>query len=112
MNRQPARPTAPSKPPLPRSVLVERTLVGAFAALVVARALAPGDDPGRLRLTSGTGSVSFNLCLFVVLFGAVLWRAVAGAGRPARWTVVPLLFAGVGIAAFISSQLGDRYARP
>jgi hypothetical protein len=26
--------------------------------------------------------------------------------------VVPLLLAGVGVAAFVSSQLGDRYARP
>jgi hypothetical protein len=112
MNRQPARPVAASKPSLPLSVLLERSLVGAFAALVVARALAPGNDPGRLRLTSGTGSVSFNLCLFILLFGALLWRALAATGRPVRWTVVPLLFAGVGVAAFISSQLSDRYARP
>ena len=112
MNGQPARPTPSQKPPLPMSVLVDRALVGALAALVVARVMAPGDDPGRLRLTSGTGGVSFNLWVFVLLFAAVLWRAISGGGRPVRWAVVPLLFAGVGVTAFVSSQFGDRYARP
>jgi len=111
MNRQPVRPATPSKPSLPLPVLLDRALVGALAALVAARPLAAGDDPGRLRLTSGTGAVSFNLCVFVVLFGAVLYRAVSGGGRP-RWALVPLLLAGVGVAAFWSSQLPDRYARP
>src|SRR5829696_2906109 len=71
--------------PIPLPGLLNRALVGAFAALVAARALAPGDDPGRLRLTSGTGGVSFNLCVFLVLFGAILWRAVYGRGRPTYW---------------------------
>ncbi|HKB02007.1 MAG TPA: hypothetical protein VKD90_07285, partial [Gemmataceae bacterium] len=106
-------------PSPPLSLLLDRALVGALAALVVARPLAAGDDPGRLRLTSGTGAVSFNLCVFLVLFAAVLFRAAYGSRRPVRWAIVPLLLAGVGVAAFWSSQLRDwssqlpdRYARP
>jgi hypothetical protein len=94
----------------------ERTLVGAFAALVAARPLVAGDDPGRLRLTSGAGPVSFTLCLLVVLVGFAVWRAAFGRRRPARWAIVPLFLAGVAVVAFASSRLadrlGDRYARP
>ncbi|MBO0700408.1 MAG: hypothetical protein J2P46_18570, partial [Zavarzinella sp.] len=113
MHRQAARAAPASKPSPPVSLILDRTLVGSLAALVVARPLAAGDDPGRLRLTSGTGPVSFNLCVFLVLVGAVLYRAAYGRRRPLlRWAVVPILFAGVGVVAFVSSQQGDRYARP
>ena len=108
--QRPNRVPAPKPVPLPP--LFERALVGAFAALVVARPLVPGDDPERLRLTTSGGPVSFTLCLLLVLIGFAVWRVVAGRGRPAAWPVVPLLLVGVGVAAFASSQLRDRYARP
>jgi len=98
--------------PVPSPVLSDRVLVGAFAALVAARPLVAGDDLGRLRLTSGGGPVSFTLCLLLVLIGFAVWRVAFGRGRPARWPVVPVLLAAVGIVAFASSRLGDRYARP
>jgi hypothetical protein len=105
--------TSPPKPqPVPLPLLFDRALVGAFAALVVARPLLPGDDPGRLRLTSSGGPVSFTLCLFFVFVGFAIWRLLFGRGRPTRWPLAPLLLAAVGIAAFASSQLGDRYGRP
>jgi len=99
--------------PVPLPILLDRILVGAFAALVVARLIVPGDDPGRLRLTSGGGPVSFNLCVFLVVLGAILWRIAYEHGR-LDWSaaVAPLLLAGVGVSAYVSSQLGDRYARP
>jgi hypothetical protein len=103
---------APEPVPVAIPLLLDRILVGAFAALVVARPLVAGDDPGRLRLTSGSSAVSFNFCLFLVLLGAILWRAAYGRGLGIRSAVVPVLLAGVGVAAFVSSQLGDRYARP
>jgi hypothetical protein len=110
---RPARPPSPPKPqPIPFSVLSDRVLVGAFAALVAARPLVAGDDPGRLRLTSGSGPVSFTLLVLVVLVGFAVWRVSFGRGRPAGWPVVPLLLAGVGFVAFASSRLSDRYARP
>src|SRR4051794_8293704 len=111
-NRLPA-----AKPqPVPVPPLLERGSVAAFAALVVARPLVAGDDPGRLRLTSGGGPVSFTLGLLVVLIGFAVWRAAFGRGRPSGWPWVPLLLVGVAAAAFASSllayRLGDRYARP
>jgi hypothetical protein len=102
----------PTAQPVPLPVLFERTLVGAFAALVAARPLVAGDDPGRLRLTSGGGPVSFTLCLLVVLVGFAVWRAAFGRGQPAQWAFVPLLLSTVAVAAFYSSRLPDRYARP
>src|SRR5262245_26183622 len=106
---RPKRPMPVTPQPLPLPVRFERVLVGAFAALVVARPLVAGDDPGRLRLTTGAGPVSFTLWLFLVLIGFAVWRVAFGRGRPARWPVVPLLLAGVGIAAFVSSRVPDRY---
>src|SRR5436305_1286827 len=83
---RPSRPPSPPKPqPIPVSILSDRVLVGAFAALVAARPLVAGDDPGRLRLTSSAGPVSFTLLLLVVLVGFAVWRLAFGRGRPARW---------------------------
>jgi len=110
---RPARPPSPPKPqPIPFSILSDRMLVGAFTALVAARPLVTGDDPGRLRLTSGAGPVSFTLLLLAALVGFAVWRVAFGRGRPARWAAVPLLLAGIGVVAFVSSRLSDRYARP
>ena len=115
MNRSKPRITPPARLPAPVSipVLLDRVLVGSLAALVVARPLVAGDDPCRLRLTSGGGPLSFILCVFLVLIGAIVWRIAFGRGRADWWAVVvPLLLFGVGVAAFVSSQLTDRYARP
>src|SRR4029450_13194670 len=106
MNR-PQRLPPPKPQSIPLPLLFDRVLVGAFAALVAARLLVVGDDPGRLRLTSGGGAGSFTLLLLVGLIGFSVWRGAFGSGRPARWPIVPLLLAGVGIAAFASSQLPD-----
>src|SRR5262245_18534392 len=111
--QSPAAPPRPESVPLPD--LLDRAVVAAFAALVVARPLVAGDDPGRLRLTSPGGPLSFNLCLFGVLVAALLWRAAYGRTRPIRLSVVALLLANianVGVVAWLSSQMGDRYARP
>ena len=97
---------------LPVPVLLERILVAGLTALLVARPLVSGDDPGRLRLTSGTGPVSFNFCILLLLLATTLWRALHARQRASSWPMVPLLLAGVGIVAFISSLQVDRYARP
>ena len=94
--RKPALPSTPTvRPePIPLPALLDRALVGALVALVVARSLVAGDDPARLRLTSGGGPISFNLCVFLVFLGAIVWRIAYGRGRPDRWAVVvPLLLA-------------------
>jgi hypothetical protein len=76
------------------------------------RPLVAGDDPGRLRLTTSGGPVSFNLCLFVLFIGFAFWRAAFARARPASWAIVPLLLTAVGLVAFASSRLADRHARP
>jgi hypothetical protein len=111
MNR-PYRPTPPKPAPVHLSALMDRVLVGAFAALVVARLLVAGDDAGRLRLTDSGGPISFNLCLLFVFIGFAVWRIIAGRGRPFGWAIVPVLLAAIGVTAYVSSQLPDRYARP
>ncbi len=107
MSPKPAK--AISTVPIP--ILLERSLVAALTALIVARPLVSGEDPGRLRLTAGTGPVSFNFCVLLLLFATTLWRVLHVRHR-ASWPIVPLLLASVGMVAYISSQLADRYARP
>ncbi len=114
MNRQaPLDLQLPARP-IPISALLDRILVGAVAALVVARPLVTGADPGRLRLISGSGPVSFNLCLLIVLFLAGVWRLAYATTHPARcrMALTCLALVGIGVLAFISSRQGDRYARP
>lgn len=108
MSREPTQ--AISTVPLP--ILLERSLVAALVALIVARPLVAGDDPGRLRLTSGTGPVSFNFCVMLLLLATSLWRVFHVRQRAFNWPIVPILLAGVGIVAYSSSLLADRYARP
>src|SRR5262249_19765175 len=93
-------PTPPA--PIPLSPLLVRSLYGALAALGCACLRVPAAEPGRLRLTSGGGPVSFNLCVFLVLLGAILWRVPYGGAR-LGWSavLVPLLLADVGVAAYV-----------
>jgi hypothetical protein len=116
-----AQPLALHPPqPIPLALLVERGLVAAVAAMLAARPLIAGDDPGRLRLTSGGGPLSFNFCLFLLAAAAALWHFTHHRGRPSRGLLVPLLLAIVGAVAIASSvlpaamlsSLPDRYARP
>jgi hypothetical protein len=91
---------------------VDRVLVGAFAALIVARPLVDAADPGRLRLTTSTGPLSFNLLLFVLLAIVAVRRAVFGGPRLGRSALVPLMLLGVAVVSIVGTSIGDRYARP
>jgi hypothetical protein len=80
---------------------------------MVARPLVAGDDPGRLRLTSGGGGVAFNFVLMLVFVGYTLWRAVYAKTRSKAWAIVPIVLALVAVGAFASSRIDEgRYARP
>jgi hypothetical protein len=114
MKRQPPAVVEAIAKPIPFPLVFERVLLGALAALIVARPLVIGDDPGRLRLTSGGGPVSFNLCIFLLLVAAGVWRVAFARTRPACWlfALPALALAAVGVAAYWSSRNPDRYARP
>ncbi len=91
----------------------ERILLGALTALIVARPLVAGDDPGRLRLTSGGGPIVLNMLTFLLLLGWAVWK---GYSRR-RLVVGPYLILPVGllvVAAFIFISAGQpgRYQRP
>jgi hypothetical protein len=103
-----------TQPPaaIPFAMIVERGLVAGVAALIVARPLVAGDDPGRLRLTSGNGPISFNFCVLLLLAIAAAWRWYHQPAGRRQLQLIPWLLAGVGLVAFASSRLGDRYARP
>ncbi|WP_020473171.1 tetratricopeptide repeat protein [Zavarzinella formosa] len=92
--------------------LGDRVLIGALAALVVARPLVYGDDPGRLRLTTTGGSVSLNLGVWLVLLGFAGWRIVVGQSIRWRGTLPAAALAGVGVAAMWSSRREGVYQRP
>src|SRR5688572_17122923 len=113
MSRPKARPRVPQPPrPVPLTLILERGFVATLAGFVAARPLIAGDDPGRLRLTSGGGPVSFNFCLMLL---AVAWGVWQFSRKPAdgtRGLLVPLLLLGVGVAAVASALLPDRYSRP
>jgi hypothetical protein len=100
-------------PALTGSAFAERVLVAALVALVVARALVAGDDPGQLRLTSGSGPLILNALTFFLLLSWSVWRgwtrrAVTGG---AGWIAVAgLLLAGA--LAFASAAGPERYRRP
>jgi hypothetical protein len=85
--------------------------VGALTALIVARPLVAGDDPGRLRLTSGGGTLTLNLLTFVLLLGWAGWRAVSRQKRPLGGPIVLGLF-GIGLVTWIAAAGPDRYQHP
>src|SRR5262245_8395534 len=109
MNRPTSQAGAAPASTLPIQIILERALLGAFVALTVARPLVSGDDPGRLRLTTGGGSVSFNLSVLLLFVATAIWRLRYATTGSREWPFLPLALASVGVFAFISSQLDDRY---
>jgi hypothetical protein len=86
-------------------------LVGALTALVVARPLVAADDPGRLRLTSGGGSLTLNLFTLLLLLGWSIWNGLSRrpAGRGALGALSLLVVAGL---YFLSAGVAASYQRP
>lgn len=99
--------------PLSGSQLGERILLGALTTLIVARPFVAGDDPGRLRLTSGGGPLWLNLLTFLLLLGWGVWHGLTRR----RLVIGPYLIIVVGLLAvagcvFASAAQPDRYQRP
>jgi hypothetical protein len=110
----PARKAVPAASlSIPLSVIIERALLIGMIALIVARALVAGDDPGRLRLASSAGPLTLNALTFLLLFAWAVWRGVTkrkltcGPG----WIVAAGLLIMSGLV-FISAAGDNRYQRP
>lgn len=102
----------PVAPPVPLGTLVQRLLLGSFTALLVARPLIAGDDPGRLRLTTSGAELTYLLLVLLLVLGVAVRRVLLARQVATTFEWLPLLFAGVGVLCYISGHQGDRYARP
>jgi O-Antigen ligase len=105
------RPSPKPSKPFNWSTLIPRVLLGALTALVVARPLVAGDDPGRLRLTSGGGSLTLNLFTLLLLLGWSIWNGLSrrAADRGALGALGLLMVAGL---FFLSAGIAASYQRP
>lgn len=104
----------PSKSPTPAPVSFgEKIVLGTLTALIVARPLIAGDDPGRLNLTSGGGPLFLNLLTFLLLLGWGVWH---GATRRrlviGPHTILVIGLIAISVCMFISAGQPKRYQRP
>ncbi len=90
-------------PPGFRSEIFRRVLLGATIALLTARMLAPGEDPGLLQVASGSANLMFPLLWLLVAIGLTLWRLWSRAGEWRGGVVETALLAAVGLA-FVSAE--------
>jgi hypothetical protein len=115
MSRDPQADGLPSVAPAASifAVYGERILIGALTALFVARPLTAGDDPGRLCLTSGAGSLVLNSLSFLLLFAWAI-RRIWTRGPFMSGLAVIVIFGVTAVAAliFTSTAMPERYQRP
>jgi hypothetical protein len=91
-----------------RAEIVRRVLLGLVTALIVARPLLPGEDPGRSLPTTGIAGQDIA---FLWLLAAAGWSAWRAWSRQTSWPWSPVelgLTAFVGVV-FISAAFAARY---
>src|SRR5579859_4887422 len=69
-------------PSVSRVVLFRRLLLGAVTALVVARPLVAGEDPGRLQAPEAISGLVLNVLWLIVALAGAVWLALSP--RPFR----------------------------
>lgn len=91
--------------------ILRRGLLGLMTALIVARPLVLGEDPGLLERLSTASSLTLTLLWMAAALGWAVWRAWT---RQATWygsLVEPLLLLVV-VLVFTSAGLAARYKHP
>jgi tetratricopeptide (TPR) repeat protein len=83
--------------------LFRRVLLGATIALLTARMLAPGEDPGLLQVVSGSANLVFPLLWLLAAVGLTLWRVWSRGGDWRGGVVEAALLVAV-ILAFVSAE--------
>src|SRR5262249_18883182 len=75
----------------------QRALLGVVTALIVARPLLPGEDPGRLLPTTGISGLHLVLLWLMAGVGWAVWRAWSADGgwRGGAIESVPVAFLGL-----------------
>jgi hypothetical protein len=98
-------PTAPS--------LVLRLLLGLVTALIVARPMVPGDDPGLLSPLSHPAGLVITLGWFIVLAGWAAWRAWKSEGTWITSGGADLVLLAVAALFFLSTFSSvEKYRQP
>ena len=83
--------------------MFRRVLLGATIALLTARMLAPGEDPGLLQVASGSANLVFPLLWLLTAVGLTLWRVWSRRGDWRGGVVEAALLVAVGLA-FVSAE--------
>jgi len=84
-----------------------RILLGATIALLTARMLAPGEDPGLLQVVSGSANLVFPLLWLLAAVGLTVWRVWSRRGDWRGGVVEMALLVAVGLA-FVSAETNIR----
>ena len=98
-------------PDAARGVLAQRVLLGAVTALVVARPLVAGEDPGHAAAPEAVSGLILNVLWLIVALGGAIWLALFG--RPVRWGgwLAVGLIGAAGLVA-LSASRSDGYRLP
>src|SRR3954465_2066222 len=101
----------PVTPSSPGTELLRRLLLGLAPALIVARPLVMGEDPGRLLPWTGVADLVLGLLWLVGVVGWAIWRVWSG--TPA-WYAGPVEVALLGVVGFVflSAGVAARYPHP
>ena len=83
--------------------MFRRFLLGATIALLTARMLAPGEDPGLLQVASGSANLVFPLLWLLAAVGLTVWRVWSRRGDWHGGVVEAALLVAVGLA-FVSAE--------
>lgn len=91
--------------------VLQRVLLGLVTALVVARPLVPGEDPGKLLPGASPADLTLTFLWLLAAVGGAAWWAW---NRPAAWNggLVELALAGVVALAFVSTIVAASYKHP
>src|SRR5207249_882227 len=108
---QPQPRARPVGAPFSGPELLRRVLLGLITALIVARPLVLGEDPGLLDRSSNATGLVLTLLWFMAAVGWALWRAWSGQASWS-WSAVEGGLLGVVGAVMVSAVGAASYKQP
>jgi hypothetical protein len=110
LSRKKQKTAASSKLPAfnPRAEAARRLLLVLVTALVVARPLVLGEDPGLLYPLSGTSGLTLSMLWLVAAAAWAAWQAWFGRGD---WHLGPIELGLAGVAALVFATAGAAHYR-
>src|SRR5262245_7130837 len=95
----------------PAPETLRRVLLGSVTAMIVARPLVLGEDPGQLDPWSDTTNLIMSLLWLLAAVGWAAWRMLSGKATWYASAVEPGLLAVVGLV-FLSGRVAASYKQP